>query len=189
MHRFWLFPVLLGLVGIFLPPLILCEGFVPLLVANINWGIIADLAFALGRITWLDFVGFMGETAPYSGSAGFVVGVSVAVFDWWRNGRRDRMGIYATAALLPNIGWCLVYAGCLSLLNGLVFYGILLLIRIFYPWSILWSLPLDELTFALIALLNVCAVLWGSVRSVTSEDVLTPPLLRAKLKRSSRLTG
>lgn len=105
---------------------------------------------------------------------GIIVGVVLAVWDRIFNRLANKKVL-----LSQNLFWCLFYALLFSIPNhalGLIYLYGYTSIRIF------GTLPLISLL-----LLNFTAILWAAIRSITTDDILTPRVLRDKLRRSSRL--
>ncbi len=102
------------------------------------------------------------------------MGVVLAVWDRIFNRLANKKVL-----LSQNLFWCLFYALLFSIPNhalGLIYLYGYTSIRIF------GTLPLISLL-----LLNFTAILWAAIRSITTDDILTPRVLRDKLRRSSRL--
>lgn len=175
MKRFIIFPIVLGFCGALLPLVCYVESTLalyPLFVAwssNLNndiWQLLSDAWDA----TWL-----------YGISIGLLGGITLAIWDLLRNRHKERSLIL----LLPNLLWCNFYVLIINIINAGIFALLTTQITFGSP-SLQWIL---KLPFASAALLNFTAILWAAIRSITTKDILTPRVLRDKLRERSRLNS
>ena len=115
---------------------------------------------------------------PYSLSLGLFVGLLLALWDLLRN-RHDQSSV---ARLPGNFFWIVVYTVPFVIANGVVYIFLSHLMPLFNIDS--W---MAMLTFWNFLLLNLTAITWAAIRSITTGDVLTPRVLRDKLRERSRL--
>ena len=83
------------------------------------------------------------------------------------------------ARLLKNFSWCLGYALLLSIPNHAI--GVMALYDYIFDTRLM-VLPLFS-----VILFDFTAILWAAIRSITTNDVLTPRVLRAKLRQRAQL--
>lgn len=178
MKRFIVFPLALGVVGAFFPLVSWGEGVIA------QWPV-----FPVGP-----FPGIFGlakdvfaATMPYGVAVGAAMGIGLAVCDKVRN--RNRYN--SAQLLLANLFWCLLYATLIAAINCALCAVTLLLTIDFTQFPFAGSSPLLRLLagiFVLHSVSNFTAILWAAIRAITTDDVLTPRVLRDKLRRSSRLS-
>ncbi|RYG55640.1 OmpA family protein [bacterium] len=177
MNRFWIFPLILTIVGVFFPVIVLTEGIFPVAMAtNSTAPLNVDrLASELGEACRI--------TVPYGAVFGVLLGFGLVLFDWFRNGARAPSGDSLMSRLILNLWWCGVYAFVVTALNSLLFWSAF---SAFTLSPQLFSVRLLPLLLATI--FGLIAVLWASIRSINSTtDVLSPRVLSLKLKRSARI--
>ena len=134
------------------------------------------------RTTLSDLGDIWTIAAPYNVAMGVLLGVGLALFDWLHNRRRSAWKTAST--LLLNLWWCGLYVTTLNALNALFALAVVRMLPSTRGWSWQVLVPL----FA-VAILNLSAILWASIRSVTKSVVLSPGVLGSKLKRSARIQG
>ncbi len=110
---------------------------------------------------------------------GAIVGFGFSIWDFTFNksdeDAEDRLGL--------NLFWCSLYTSLIVAINIGVFHALFVNVPdIFYRYERLQTLPVVSAT-----LLNFTAIIWAAIRSITTDDVLTPRVLRAKLRERSRL--
>ncbi len=132
----------------------------------------ADMAAVLKDV-------FLGSW-PIGATVGAVVGCALASWDIIRN-RRE-----ATAArrLTTNLAWCLFYAALLLGFNGAIIAAIS-----FFYYAPQKSMPPQPFIFTpilSIPIINFIAVMWAAIRSIQTDDILTPRVLLAKLRERAR---
>jgi len=173
MNRFWVFPVVLGVVGA-LFPLGLIEGIAPMILSALLSDPVlthnAGVALLL-KLPWFITIG--------SG-----LGLIAGSFDKSVNGRRGRGG----GQLVGNVAWCLLYAHVFIVVNGLTAFCWL---SKDFPFGNVSSIvaAIDILAVYLPLFLWLVAILWATIRTITTDDVLSPRVLLGKLKRSTQLSG
>lgn len=115
----------------------------------------------------------LAASAPASLVVGALVGAGFGAWDAARNGRAPR----DKSQLGKNLAWCLLYAHAFIVVDMLLAYA----------WFTRGSpgVALTPVTAFLPALFCLVAVLWGTIRTVTTGDVLSPRVLGAKLRRSA----
>lgn len=177
MKRLLMFPLVLGIAGAFFPVVSWLEGVIA------QWPVF--LVGAFPSIINLIKDAF-AETMPYGVAAGATAGIGFAFWDKVRN--RDRQN--STQLLLANLFWCLFYASLVIAINCAICAVTLLLTFDFTRFNLDRSpllMGLLTAVFVLHTLLNFTAILWAAIRSITTDDVLTPRVLRNKLRERSRL--
>lgn len=165
MNRFWVFPLLWGVLGALFPTLAALEGMAPLLPVLMSaLGPTYSVLHSLGQA--------LAASAPVGLVVGALVGAGFGAWDAVRNGRAPR----DKSQLVKNLAWCLLYAHAFILVDMLLAYA----------WFTRGSpgFALTPLTAFLPALFCLVAILWGTIRTVTTNEVLSPRVLGAKLKRS-----
>ena len=174
MKRFVVFPLVLGIGGTFFIVLCAAQGIFPQLPYISAFsspgriGIDEQLAVAF-QSTWLNGL-----------IIGLLLGIALAIWDLLRNRRIDA----AATRLILNTLWCWFYATALILFNSLLAF------LTSYYFAQIGSKPATlilVLPFVSAGLLNLTAILWATIRSITTDDILTPRVLRDKLRQRSRL--
>ena len=175
MKRFLVFPLLFVFGGTLLFPASLWQGMAGVL----------PVAFGTVRASGMGFW-FNLFNAGYQENYGFaqqvlglLTGLALAIWDLLRN-KDDQSSL---KRLLPNFLYCGFYAFCLCFANASL--GLLTL-------SVLKNgSPLISVVVALQFLgafaFNFTAFFWAAIRSITTDDVLTPLVLRDKLRERARL--
>ncbi len=177
MHRFWFFPLVLALVAVPFPQLTYLEALFPMVMLDGMPGHVPTVMMTLS-----DLGEIWNFAASYSVIMGVLLGVGLALFDLLRN--RHRPGSEMASSLLGNLWWCGLYVTAINALNTLLCLGVAKAFPGPHAWSKQTIVPLF-----MVGILNLSAVLWASIRSITSGDVLSPGVLRDKLRRSVHLTG
>lgn len=189
MNRFWVFPLVLGAAGAVLGVAALLEGIAPVLPV-VNFRIPMAAMFVWAGMDFLTPVISQnllalasGPGSPYNlralietgAGVGALLGLVAGVFDVVRNRARPRSG----SQLLENVAWCLLYAHAVIAVNVAL-----------VSWWLLHSGmrigPLG-LTVWLPGALWLLALTWATIRTIATDDVLTPRVLLLKLRRSSTL--
>ena len=123
-------------------------------------------------------LGYTGSFGLAQQGLGLLAGFVFAIWDLIRN-KND----CSSVKRLPlNLLYCGFYAFCLCIANASL--GLLIL-------SALKSgSPIIPIVVALQFLgafaFNFTAILWAAIRSITTDDVLTPRVLRAKIRERAR---
>ena len=109
---------------------------------------------------------------------GVMAGAIIAGWDTWRN-RRDQS---STVRLLPNLFWCGGYAFLLFVANSSLAF-------LSFRYGPSGPLKFFDQVFPLFGIIipNAMAIAWAAIRSVTTKDVLTPRVLRDKLRERARV--
>ena len=173
MRRFLIFPLISAIVGALFPVFCMAQGMIPML----------PIKFAFAANNGIGIENFLGdifaETWKPGAIASAVFGGVLALWDLVRN-RRD---LTAANRLAVNLAWCLFYAVLFIGANGVLVAAIAL------SYAQQKTAPPQMFTywpFLSAALINFTAILWAAIRSIQTDDVLTPRVLREKLRRSSR---
>lgn len=124
--------------------------------------------------------------SPYHIIIGVALGIGLALFDWFHTRFHPRPASQTISSLLSNLFWCGLYITTIHALNTLLALTIIKFIPVLIGLAPN-SRSLILLPLLAAALLNLSAILWASIRSITQRDIITPQVLRAKLQRSSRL--
>ena len=115
---------------------------------------------------------------------GIAVGILFTLWDKIRN-----QHLLATQNLLPNLFWCLLYASSINAINCLISNFALGFgrgsQRYYPPPHDIFTVTKAVIWGAL--LLNFIAILWAAIRSIQTDDVLTPRVLRGKLRERACL--
>lgn len=178
MNRFWVFPLVLGLVMASYPALcdaqgwlaqLICGGPSPFSGSGMNE--VADV----WSVSW--FFGFL---------LGCVVGLYVAWCEQLRWRKSDRSGLLAARRLVKNGLWLSIYAlipntATLLVVFGLVSAGIMSRTALGFYFPGFFFLGFGGVNFA--------AIVWAVMRTVACDDVLSPRVLLQKIKRSTQLSG
>lgn len=188
MNRFWVFPLVLGVVGAALPFLMLVESAAP------EWyrASTAPVTGTFPRTTlqlWALYRPSLQLLWQWSAILGTVLGVALATGDWALHRRRDRSGGKTSTRLIGNVIWCGLYALSVLVINDLLLITVLKTMGVPVTLS-----PAQETLFiafpAVVTVgVNLAAVLWAAIRTTRADDVLSPRVLRDKLRRSTQLTG
>ena len=111
---------------------------------------------------------------------GIPIGFLLGFWDMVRN-RQNQISLLRLAG---NFFWCIPIGFLLSVVNSFLFDAL----------SSFWvnnnSFPPDWFTissYLAVGIPNFTAIIWAAIRSITTDDVLTPRVLRDKLRRSSRI--
>ena len=170
MNRFWSFPVVLVLVGALYPLVSTIEG----MLSAIPLPLVRYWLFHPGavHINWES----TAKRLPWTLVIGALAGLLAAAL---KEGRGHARG--SQWQLVGNLFWCGLYAHIPLVLN-------VLLIVAAQSQSLKLGI-VGVVTTVFPAILNACAIVWATTRTITSEDVLTPRVFLAKLKRSAKLTG
>lgn len=177
MHRFWIFPLLVGSVAALYPGICSIQA----------W---QSVSFCRGiTLPWFvqqEITRTLMGAAPW----GFVVGLAIGAVSAWsgivRIGSGDRSGFSAAKRLLGNGFWLAFYA---LLIDGVTLTVVRTVLKLGLMSSTDFDFWFPGLFFLSFGSVNLSAILWAVTRTSTTEDVLTPPLLLSKIKRSSHLTG
>ena len=172
MKRFFIFPATLGFVGAFLPVVCFIIGVLSL------WPMITGLSYVPSLVFSEKMPRIWEASWPYGLMVGVFSGVALAAWDMLRN-RRDESSL---ARLGGNLFWCGCYALLLNLINGAL--SALASIQAPATPPATWILMLPFISAALV---GITAILWSVIRSITTDDALTPRVLRDKLRERSRL--
>ncbi len=124
---------------------------------------------------------YLLPVALYGAMIGAFVGLGMGLWDLLRN----RTNQSATTRVIANLFWCSCYALTLILANR-VFAQIALL---FNNSNSAGSIRSGIMLFWWLGtlLLNFTAIIWAAIRSITTNDILTPRVLRDKLRERARL--
>ena len=173
MKRFWVFPLVLGLVGAIFPVFSYVEG--------IARGII-DVLITMGTLSPFRYglLQLWNVTWPYGLGVGFILGIGLAVGDWFRP-KNLVQNSNADLRLIPNLFWCGLYVLLVNAINTAIFYA---LVSRNPHIETIYALGLAR--FAMPGILNLAAILWAALRSIRTDDVLTPRVLLPKLRRQTR---
>ena len=173
MKRFILFPIAISILGIIFPIsvwLIATALYLPI-IARINIMLWSQLSFR-----FLDVVNFGWL---YGFWIGLLLGVALSCGDILHNRHNEE----ACSRLISNVLWCGCYAILINLTNAMLNTIILSQLSIgVTPGDWILTLPIFG-----VALLNFTAIIWASIRSITTDDILTPRVLRDKLRERARL--
>jgi len=182
MNRFWIFPLVLGLMGVLLPLAMLTAAAAPewYRAPNGRVGVIAGLSFYLPLLEVWSLRLFV---------LGALFGFGVALWDWLHNRRRDPQGWKTSARLIGNSIWCGVYALAVMVMTDALLIALLKAEGVPKTLSsaqealfIVWP------TTAAIGML-LSATLWATIRTITTDDVLSPRVLVGKMRHSVKLEG
>jgi hypothetical protein len=176
MHRFWIFPLTLAVVSVPFPQLTFLEALLPMSML--------DGHFPTVRVTLSDLGDIWNITMPYNVVIGLVLGLGLALFDWFHKPHRAAGKI--ASSLLANLWWCGFYITAINAFNTAVSLAVIKARPAAPPlnsgsrWEVL-------LLLLAIAILNFSAIMWAAIRSITADDVISPRVLRNKLKRSATI--
>lgn len=177
MNRFWIFPLVLALVGGLLPLFLYSEMLIPLSNPFLTFSIDPDTFVSQVTQGW-KIVG------PYSAAFFAVFGLVLAFFDGFHNPVRHRSARVLFSDLIDNLWWCSIYATALIALN------ILLAWHLFSAFALPLSWPSGPYILSLLnVILALTSLFWASIRTVSSASVLSPRAFSGQLKRSLHLTG
>lgn len=174
MKRFLMFPVILGMLGAFFIVICAVQGILPQ-IPYIN-------VFSVpGRISiWKQLSDLFFDSWKYGLITGFILGFLLAAWDFIRNPRSNKLSSF----LIFNLLFCIAFGFILTTFNMALMYGV----SLYYA-----KLKIKPPTLFLIwpffsaAVLNFTAIMWAAIRSITTDDILTPRVLLAKLRDRSRL--
>lgn len=173
MKRFVIFPLIMGIAGALFPIsvwLIATSLYLPA-IARFNVMLWSQFLFP-----FLDVVNF---GCLYGFSVGLVLGIVLSCWDIFRNCRSEK----AYSRLLANIMWFGCYAILINLMNAISnALALFLFANRATPADWILMTPIFG-----VALINFAAILWAAIRSITTDDILTPHVLRDKLRERSRL--
>ena len=179
MKRFVVFPFVLGICGALFLPICWVES---ILAQYPIWKI------AFQGPAFQTFISRFLITTFWLGLiVGATSGIYFAFWDRMRNGRNET----TTERLPANLFWCLLYATFITALDctisNLLLHFNPTLIQ--YPGGPLWLWITWLIRFTAVGalLLNFTAILWAAIRSIQTDDVLTPRVLLAKLRERARL--
>lgn len=114
-------------------------------------------------------------TRFYGLGIGVTSGLGLSIYDWFRNRLETKQP--TKLHLISNLFWCGLYALIINIVNLAFFYALYVVMGVnLFAWFLSLSL----------AFLNLAAILWAAIRSITTNDVLTPRVLREKLRRQTR---
>ena len=170
MKLFAVFSLVLGVLGALFETFCWMEAMFALTVLPIS-GLVGGMDFT--AITTYVFT----TTWRQGLAAGVAFGLASAFWDLLRN-RRDQS---AATRLFANLFWC----GCYGLILGLFNALLIVVILYFFPATITWLYGMTS--WVNVAVPNLAAIVWATIRSVTTKDVLTPRVLRSKLRERARL--
>jgi len=173
MNRSWVFPLVLGVVGALFLPLCFVEGVWTLISVTYKWqhDSAAKNYLSAWPLTWQYYMG-----------AGVVVGVLLGVLNF------KRVQSLHTC-FIGNLRWCLLWALLLTEVNVALIH----LFGYLHPSSmfarVLWREDVLTIGWFLALLFNFSAVAWATIRTITTDDVLSPRVLAQKVRRSVKLEG
>jgi len=180
MNRFWIFPLVMGVVSALLPFAMLVAGAAPEWYRALNGGFLAT--------NWSSFyLPLLQVWSLRLFVLGALFGFGIALWDWLNSRRRDLQGWKTSARLIGNSIWCGVYALTVMVMTDALLIALLKALGIPKTLS-----PAQEALFmiwpatAAIGLL-LSATLWATIRTITTDDILTPRVLGTKLRRSLKL--
>lgn len=173
MNRFWIFPLVLGVVGALFLPLCFVEGVWPLVGVTSMWQ---------HNQAVKDYLSAWPLVWHYHVGAGIVAGIVAGLLNF----RRVQSN---TTRFIGNLRWCLLWALLLTEFNVALIH----LFGYFHPSNmfarILWREDVLTIGWFLALLFNFSAVTWATIRTISTDDVLWPRVLLRKLKRSTQLSG
>ena len=117
--------------------------------------------------------------ALYGFAIGVLLGLCLAFWSFLLN-KYDESAI---TRLLPNLCWCGCYALLLNSINELLIFAVANQIASGFNLPI-WLLLIP---FVCALSINFTAILWAAIRSIQTDDVLTPRVMRDKLRERARL--
>lgn len=127
-----------------------------------------------------DVVQSLQQAAMWICGFGASLGLVAALFDAIFNRRKRR----DAGQLIANVAWCVLYAQLIIAVNALVVF--------LWVWCYANELSQSELKTSILSffpfvpiLLHYVATTWGTIRTLTTENILNPRTLRSKLKRST----
>lgn len=170
------FPLWLGLWGAVLPVATLIEGIVPLFFLTPGPSLTPG--------DYEQLFEFWKTSAKYGVLVGFVMGlitIGVCLL------RRGRAGSTHAKRFELNLRWCLIMALSLIVINDALFFSVGKTTGWPSPGTSSWLIALAPMILA--GIFNFVAVVWAIVRTIGSDDILTPRVLMAKLRRSVRVEG
>ena len=161
------FPLWLGVTGVFLPVITVIEGLVPLLPVFPSLG-------PIDSGSWKALFDFWVMSAFYGVPIGVVLGLAASGCWMLRRGRGDWAG---AARFGPNLRWCLALAFLVGAVNDVLFFVVLERGSPGY-WAAYFP-------FALAVVLNLVALACATIRTITTDDVLSPRSVLAKMRHSA----
>lgn len=167
MNRFWVFPLVLGVLGALFPFLAWIEAVIPLM-----WSLFLRAPNLLEGMSAIWFT-----VVPWGVGVGVALGLVAGTVDSLRNGRTRR----GARELVGNVAWCLLYAHVFIAVNALPSAWVSSRLGLASPVVIFLALA----PF----LLGLIAIAWATIRTISTDDVLSPRVLMGKLKRSTQLSG
>jgi hypothetical protein len=173
MHRFWMFPLVLAIVGALYPFVTTMQGW---LATFATIGLFASSSEINDSVV----VG-----APIGALMGVGIGIATASSDYLKHLTQDRSGITGANRLVGNLLWVGIYAGVLNLINAAL---VVVIVRSFVP-PLIARFWMPAIPFLLFGLANLATISWAATRTAQTNDVLSPRLLLAKLRRSTQLEG
>ena len=172
MRRFLAFPLILGIMGALFPVLTV-EGLLSVVPVILRSG---GTPFSPPP----DIVRSVQQVALAMGAIGAFLGLGAALFDAVLNRRKRRKA----GQLIGNVAWCALYAQIMIAVNALIVFSSV--------WCLADKLSQSQLKTSILSffpwvplLLHLVATGWGTIRTITTDNVLDPRTLRAKLKRST----
>ncbi len=174
MHRFWFFPLSLGICG-------------ALYASVSSWESWVAYHFCQSSPMPLWIWDELSRTWQISALGGFFVGAIAGVVGAWselvRRRGTDRNGLAASERLCRNGFWIGLYAAMANGMSALTIAGLLktgvLGLAIYRYWF-------PSFFFLGFGVVNFAAILWMLWRTVETDDVLRPGVLLGKLHRSTR---
>ncbi len=180
MKRLLVFPFALGFCGALFFPICFIETIVSQWPLFDSYGGPEVSSFEF----WNGCIETLMRFIPNGTVAGFAIGIGIALWDAILN-RRDKNGHHR---LLPNLFWCVCYLSLFIAVNAVV---IAIMLSYNKPSFATGSNSPEDLAPAIFVwgtfLLNFTAIAWAAIRSITTDDVLTPRVLRDKLRERARL--
>lgn len=177
MNRFWVFPLVLGLAGALYGAACDAQGWLAYYLC---------LGGPVPFRAWQEVGDVWRVSALWGSLLGLFMGAYAAWSEMLRFGTRDRSGWNAAGRLMSNGWWVGFYSlianiGTLALAWTLLKAGVLsgTIFRFWFP--AFFFLPFGVVNFS--------AILWAAMRTASTDDVLSPRVLLAKLQRSTQVTG
>jgi len=176
MNRFWVFPLVLGLVCASYSSVCDAQGWLAQWLCLRAFPFIASKEVAdVWSVSW--FFGLL---------LGGIAGVYAAWCEQLRWGKSDRNGSLAAWRLLRNGLWVGIYALLANSATVLFVFALanaglmsVTALRFYFP----------AFFFLGFGVVNFAAILWAVARTVNCNDVLSPRVLLQKLRRSTQLLG
>jgi hypothetical protein len=175
MHRFWIFPLVLGVVGALYP--LLCVAPVEALLISMQPSVTLKPP---GYLWVTGMLEVFKSCLPYGFGAGVLLGLGTAWRERGGSGATPQSGATMAARMVGNVGWLLSYALLFNVSSGLTMWGVAQVGGISLNLALRLAIYFPGYNYG-VEIVNLVAIVWAARRTAHTNDVLNPRLMLEKL--------